>query len=153
MPSIMIVDDDDLAAEQTSNILIEAGLPCGWLTDPIEALGRMRWRRPDLLLLDHDMPQLTGREMLREMRRSPELYDLPVIMLTAMQGEHDEHSARHAGAQDYIRKPFDARYLLMKVRRQLDARAHRPQHRTLDEIMQPDKLRPTMTPPQRRSVC
>ena len=119
MPSIMIVDDDELVAERVSNTLIEAGFPCGWLNCPREALRRLRVRRPDLLLLDHDMPGMTGREMLRQMRLCPRLWDLPVVMLTAISGEEDETLARHAGAQGYVRKPFDPSYLVMQVRRAL----------------------------------
>lgn len=132
---ILIVDDDELVAEYTANILIAAGHGCGWVTDGEKALALLKWRRPDLLLLDQDMPGLTGRMVLRELRGSAQTYDLPVIMLTAISGAEDEAAALYGGAQDYIRKPYDQRFLLLKVRQVLQARAERPQHLDLREAM------------------
>lgn len=136
MSHILIVDDDELIAEYTANILIEAGHACGWVTDGSKVLDLLKWRRPDLLLLDQDMPGLTGREVLRQLRSSASNYDLPVIMFTAITGAQDEAAALYGGAQDYIRKPFDRGFLLLKVRQVLKARAERPQHRDLRQVME-----------------
>ena len=135
MAYIVIADDDEIVANYASEILIGAGHACGWVTDGQQALDLLKWRRPDLLLLDHDMPGMTGGELLRTMRKSAKLYDLPVIMFTAMTGAHDEEQARFQGAQDYIRKPLEPKFLLWRINQVLRAREERPQHRDLVEAV------------------
>ena len=135
MASILIADDDELIAELASDILIEAGHACGWVTDGEKVLDLLRWRRPDLLLLDQDMPGITGGRLLRKLRGSAQFYDLPVMMFTAMSGAEDESTALFNGAQDYIRKPFDPKFLVWRVNQVLRARAERPQHKRLEEVL------------------
>lgn len=131
MAYIVIADDDEIVAELASEILISAGHACGWVTDGKSALTLLSNRRPDLLLLDQDMPEMSGSEVLRSLRKSPKLYDLPVIMFTAITGAHDEQQARYQGAQDYIRKPLEPKFMLWRINQVLRARAERPQHRDL----------------------
>lgn len=133
MSHILIVDDDDIVAELASDILITAGHACGWVCDAGEAMRLLRWRRPDLLLLDQNMPGENGSTFLRKLRQSPEFYDLPVIMFTGNLGAEDEEQAYYNGAQDYIRKPVDAKFLVWRVNQALRSRAERPQHRSLEE--------------------
>jgi len=136
MAHILIADDDEIVAELAAGVLIDAGHACGWVTSGEEALSLLKWRRPDLLLLDQDMPGMTGRDVLRELRGSERLYDLPVIMFTGITGAEDEAAAYYNGAQDYLRKPFEPRFLLRKVEILLRSRAERPQHRDLREVME-----------------
>ncbi|WP_379547270.1 response regulator [Qipengyuania sp. DSG2-2] len=135
MAHILIVDDDEFIAEMASEILITKGHACGWVTSGEEALTMLKWRQPDLVLLDQDMPGMSGAQVLREMRTSRQLYDLPVIMFTAMSGAKDEEQARFNGAQDYVRKPFNPQFLMLKVRQVLAARAEGPRHRTLEAFL------------------
>ena len=136
MAHILIADDDEIVAELAAGVLIDTGHACGWVTSGEEALSLLKWRRPDLLLLDQDMPGMTGRDVLRELRGSERLYDLPVIMFTGITGAEDEAAAYYNGAQDYLRKPFEPRFLLRKVEILLRSRAERPQHRDLREVME-----------------
>lgn len=122
MPHILIADDDELIAEMASDILIDAGYACGWVTNGEDAWDLMEQKRPDLLLLDQDMPGISGVSLLRRLRGSSKFYDLPVIMFTAMSGEEDENRAIYAGAQDYIRKPFSALMLTSRIERVLAKR-------------------------------
>ena len=135
MAHILIVDDDEFIAEMASEILISKGHACGWVTSGQDALALLRHRRPDLMLLDQDMPGMSGAQVLRELRSSARHYDLPVIMFTAMTGAQDEEQARYNGAQDYIRKPFDPKFLLLKVKQVLAARAEGPRHRELARML------------------
>jgi two-component system, OmpR family, phosphate regulon response regulator PhoB len=135
MAQILIVDDDDIVADLASGMLIGDGHVCGSAASGEEALALLRVRRPDLLLLDNDMPGMNGPQVLRQLRNSTRDYDLPVIMLTSMTGQQDEEAALFNGAQDYIRKPFEARTLLHKVNLVLRSRAQRPRHRDLEELM------------------
>lgn len=136
MARIVIVDDDEIVAEMASKVLFDAGHVCGCVGDGEKALDLLRWRRPDLLLLDHDMPGLTGAQVLRSIRSSPDNYDLPVIMFTGLSGAEDEQHAYYNGAQGFIRKPFDAQMLLHEVNLVLRSREERPQHRTLTEHLE-----------------
>jgi DNA-binding response OmpR family regulator len=128
MARILIADDDELIAELASEVLIDAGHACGWVTSAEEAWACVRRKRPDVLLLDQDMPGESGLALLRRLRQSAQFYDLPVIMFTAMNGAADEAQAIYAGAQDFIRKPFDPGMLVRRVGRTIRLRGDRPRH-------------------------
>jgi DNA-binding response OmpR family regulator len=128
MARILIADDDELVAELASEVLIDAGHACGWVTSAEAAWLCARRKRPDILLLDQTMPGESGLSLLRRLRQSAQLYDLPVIMFTAMNGEADEAQAIYAGAQDFIRKPFDPALLVRRVERMIRLRGDRPRH-------------------------
>ncbi len=128
MARVLIADDDELIAELASEVLIDVGHGCGWVTTAEAAWDLAHKRRPDLLLLDQDLPGMSGITLLRKFRGSPLFYDLPVIMFTAMRGVQDEAQAVYAGAQDYIRKPFDPAALISRVARVLAKIDGRPQH-------------------------
>lgn len=133
MAHILIADDDEIIAELASNILIEVGHACGWVSDGEQALKLLEWRRPDLLLLDQHMPGMGGSRLLRELRSSPQHYDLPIVMFTGVSGHEDEVQALYNGAQDYIRKPFDPERLVTAISDVLNPRANRPKHLPLKE--------------------
>lgn len=107
MGSIILADDDELVATLVYDAFIAAGHAVGWLKDGRSALNIVKQRRPDLLILDCNMPEMSGILVLRELRKSSELFDLPVLMLTGRQSEIDEEIVRYEGANDYLRKPFD----------------------------------------------
>lgn len=136
MAHILVVDDDELIAELASEILLAEGHACGWVTSGEDALKLLAWKRPDLVLLDQDMPGMSGAQVLRQIRTSAQLYDLPVIMFTAMSGARDEEQALYNGAQDYIRKPFDRKFMLLKIRQVLAARLEGPRHRDLRQLLE-----------------
>ena len=116
MAYILIADADELVAEIASCTLIEKGHTCGWVTDASQAWDLLHTgRRPDLFLLDQDMPGMSGLTLLKKLRGSPIHYDLPVIMFTAMTGIADEAEAVFAGAQGFVRKPFSPEVLIGRV--------------------------------------
>ena len=131
MAHILIADDDELVAELASQVLIDTGHACGWVTSGEAAWNLLQQRRPDILLLDQDMPGISGTSLLRRLRQSEQFYDLPVIMFTAMSGAQDETQAIYAGAQDFVRKPFDPRGLISRIQRVLSRLEDRPQHKDL----------------------
>lgn len=125
MAFVLIADDDDIVASLATDALIDAGHACGWVSDGIEAWDVLRNRRPDVLLLDQNMPGMSGSTLLRKIRQSSTLYDLPVIMFTAVTGQRDEEQAIYAGAQDYIRKPFHPPQLVKRIERLIERRRGR----------------------------
>ena len=137
MAHILVVDDDDILAENAARILIDAGHACGWVTDTNAAFIALHRHRPDLMLLDQNMPRENGTTLLRRLRLSSRFYDLPVAMLTAVKGKEEEQIAYYNGAQDYIRKPFTERDLVYRVGRLLQQRAGRREHTPLQDMVNP----------------
>jgi len=115
MARIIIADDDEIMGEIARDALIAAGHGAGLVADGVEALRVVKARRPDLLILDCNMPKMSGVLVLRELRNSPELYDLPVMMLTGRRSTQDVDLAMFAGADAYMKKPFDLDELVFKV--------------------------------------
>jgi two-component system phosphate regulon response regulator PhoB len=140
MARILIADDDELIAELASEVLIDAGFACGWVTTAAAAWTCVQKKRPDLLLLDQAMPGESGMTLLRRLRQSSALYDLPVMMFTAMNGEQDQLQAIYAGAQDFISKPFEPANLVARVRRIVRLRGDRPRHVDLKSAVLHDPM-------------
>ena len=80
-----------------------------------EGLEKAADDKPDLILLDTNMPIMNGHEMLEHLRNSPELKDTPVIMLTALAEPQDIAKASSYSIADYITKPFDFNDLMEKI--------------------------------------
>lgn len=119
MAHILIADDDDLIAEVIGDALAEAGHPSRHVPSAAAAWDSLHAHRADLLLLDLDMPGMPGPALLARLRRSLLFYDLPVVILTAMrravEGGLDEEEAIRAGAQDFLRKPFEPAALVARI--------------------------------------
>jgi signal transduction histidine kinase/class 3 adenylate cyclase len=99
--------------------------------DGRDGIEKARRYRPDLILADHMMPHMSGRDLLREVRDDLELRSTPVIFVTARAGTEARVESLAAGADDYLAKPFDEQELLVRIRNLLRARA---QERELAEI-------------------
>ncbi|WP_404337180.1 response regulator [Sphingomonas sp. MMS12-HWE2-04] len=115
MARIIIADDDEIVGEIARDALIAAGHGAGLVTDGAAALAVIKARRPDLVILDCNMPELSGVLLVQELRKNPAFAQLPVMMLTGRRGERDEELARFAGANDYMKKPFDPDELVFRV--------------------------------------
>ncbi len=123
MGLIYLADDDEIFAALACTALIDRGHGAGWVKNGAEALTAIRRRRPDLLILDCDMPKISGVMLLRLLRMSAEWRSLPIIMLTARSHERDEALALFAGASAYLRKPLDAEELGTQVAAILESSA------------------------------
>jgi len=115
MARIIIADDDEIIGAVARDALIAAGHGAGLVTDGAQALRVIKQRRPDLVVLDCNMPGLSGVLLVQELRKIPEFANLPVLMLTGRRGSRDEELARFAGANDYMRKPFDPEEFAFRV--------------------------------------
>ncbi len=115
MARIIIADDDELVGEIACHALFDSGHVAGAVTDGREALRIVRERRPDLLVLDCNMPGMNGLLVLDELRKLSEFCDLPVLVLTGRTSDKDEALAHFYGANDYMRKPFDPVELAFRV--------------------------------------
>ena len=83
--------------------------------DGIAAVERCTLSPPDVVLLDIEMPGLDGYEVLARLKAAPDLRDIPVVFLTSRSGMADVVAGLHAGAHDYLRKPFDPPELVARV--------------------------------------
>jgi two-component system, OmpR family, KDP operon response regulator KdpE len=109
---ILVVDDEPQIRRVMRAILIPEGFDVDDAKSGNEALDCLRSGEYDLVLLDIDMPGMTGFETCRAIRA---LSDMPIIMLTARSAEKDKVEALDAGAGDYITKPFSTPELLARV--------------------------------------
>jgi len=85
-----------------------------------EGLDKATNEKPDLILLDINMPIMDGHEMLERLRSNPDIKDMPVIMLTAYSDKRDVAKAAELGIADYVTKPFDFTELMEKISNALD---------------------------------
>ncbi|THF65202.1 HD domain-containing phosphohydrolase [Pseudothauera rhizosphaerae] len=127
---ILIVDDEPANLKLLDKLLSGQGytrLSC--VEDPREVLPLYLRQRPDLILLDINMPHLDGYQVMEQLRALEDPLLPPIVILTAEHGRGHLLKALAAGARDYLSKPFDRTELLMRVRNLLDARrAHRSTH-------------------------
>lgn len=121
MALILIVDDDQLVIEVARAALEARGHVIGELPDGSRVKEVVEHERPDLVILDCAMPGVRGIDALRQVRTSPLGYGTPVVMLTARRSSGDEYIAIRAGADDYLRKPFEPDQLVACVEALLDS--------------------------------
>jgi two-component system phosphate regulon response regulator PhoB len=112
---ILIVEDEKPIRDMIAFGLRRAGYTVREAEDCGEARSRIADSRPDLLLVDWMLPDQSGLELTRFLKRNKETQDLPVIMLTARADEHDKVAGLEGGADDYVTKPFSPRELLARV--------------------------------------
>ena len=118
---IIIVDDDPLIVDIVCDCLGARGHIVGGMAAGDKACGIIEFKQPDLVILDCMLPGKSGIDVLREIRTSRSACTIPVLMLTSRQGEADELIAARAGADDYLRKPFDPDQLVARVEVLLEA--------------------------------
>ncbi len=111
--SVLVVDDEQTLRETLAETLEEDGLRVLTAADGREALERFRADPPDLILLDLMLPELSGMEVCRIIRRES---SVPILMLTARDSEIDKVVGLELGADDYVTKPFSLRELQARVR-------------------------------------
>ena len=123
MASVLIVDDEqDLAALVEFN-LQQAGFETHIAMTGAQALELARQRIPDVVLLDLMLPDISGKEVCRQLRADPRTAEVAVVMLTARGEELDRVQGFEVGADDYVTKPFSPRELVLRLKALL-RRAH-----------------------------
>jgi two-component system alkaline phosphatase synthesis response regulator PhoP len=110
---ILVVDDEPKIVKQARDYLEKGGFRVVGAGDGKTALAVARHERPDLVVLDLNLPGMDGLDVCRALRRES---DVPIIMLTARVDETDRLIGLELGADDYITKPFSPRELVARVR-------------------------------------
>ena len=121
-PRIVVADDEPDVRELIACRLSRSGYEVVEATDGAEALRLALAEPPDLVVLDVMMPKLDGYELTRRLRADPATRRVPVILLTARAQEADVSQGFAAGADDYLRKPFNPDELVARVRAVLGRR-------------------------------
>ena len=116
-----MADDDALVATLVVDRLEREGYEVVRESDGSRALARILELHPDVVVLDVKMPRMSGHEVLDRVRSDPELNETPVVLLTAMSGEHDVLRGFELGADDYLLKPFSPTELVARVNRLLES--------------------------------
>jgi PAS domain S-box-containing protein len=112
---ILIVEDSPTQAEMLRQLLTGVGHEVRAARNGEEALAQLAERAPALVITDIVMPRMDGYELCRAIKRDPELRRIPVILLTSLASPKDVLNGLTAGADNFIRKPYEADYLLARV--------------------------------------
>lgn len=113
---VLLIEDEPNIAEAIRFLLTRDGWQVSHLTDGADAVARVRALRPDLVILDHMLPGLSGLEILAGLRADPDLAGLKVLMLTARGQVRDREAAAEAGADSFMAKPFSNADIVAEVR-------------------------------------
>jgi DNA-binding response OmpR family regulator len=113
---VIIVDDESGNRRMCRQVLEADGMLCAEAPDGREALQSMGEERYDLVLLDIDMPQMPGTEVLRQLRQNPPAPHLKIIMMSGCASGDEMARMMRAGADDYLSKPFSLVQLLERVK-------------------------------------
>jgi CheY-like chemotaxis protein len=110
---ILVVDDDVYLCEIMSDVLQAEGHKTRTASNGLEALERIREKRPDLILLDLMMPVMSGWELSATLQANPDWSNIPIVIITA--DYHVEKKREETGAKAVITKPFDIDQLVQVV--------------------------------------
>ncbi len=113
---ILVVDDEPDLLELVRVNLVREGYRVDTASSGRVAQAELRRARPDLIVLDLMLPDVSGTELCRRIRADPALVDVSIIMLTARADEVDRVVGFEVGADDYVTKPFSPRELVLRVR-------------------------------------
>lgn len=113
--NILVVDDEPDISALVAYHLARESYRVRTASSGAEALAAMEVEAPDLVLLDLMLPQLSGLDVLREIRRQDAWKDVPVILLTAKREEADRLEGLRLGADDYVSKPFSPQEVVLRV--------------------------------------
>jgi DNA-binding response OmpR family regulator len=112
--SILIVEDEEAVRELEKFILEQHGYEVVEARDGLEGLAKAEFRKPDLILLDLMMPDVSGGRMFDEMQEHPATAGIPIIVVTGKPDAHQIYDDQ-IGPEDVIMKPFEADALLARV--------------------------------------
>ncbi len=133
--TIMMVDDEPLTMEVVKMLLEDAGYRRFVLVeDSMQAMGQLEEHRPDVLLLDVMMPEVSGFDILKELRMHADFAHLPVIILTSSSDAETKLQALDLGATDFLGKPVDPSELALRVRNTLAVKAYQDQLAYYDSV-------------------
>ena len=118
---VLVVDDDPEIVTFLATLLELEGIESQVATSAAAALERLEGTLPSLVLLDIAMPDRDGLDLCRELKKDPRTRDVPVFVVSARPGKDVVERALAAGAEEFIRKPFENHELIARIRVRLSA--------------------------------
>jgi CheY-like chemotaxis protein len=119
--TVMIIEDEPDAAEMFGEMMRVSGFRVVKLLSSVPAIGMLAQEKPDLVILDVMMPDVSGLDILRHIRGNPELSAIPVIIVSAKSMPSDIKTGLEAGASTYLTKPVGFLDLKQAIERVLSA--------------------------------
>lgn len=113
--TVMVVDDSVTVRKVTSRLLERQGMEVIVAKDGVEAIALLQEQRPDVMLLDIEMPRMDGFEVARQIRHDDRLSRLPIVMITSRTGQKHQQHAREVGVNQFLGKPFQEAELLATI--------------------------------------
>jgi two-component system cell cycle response regulator DivK len=113
---ILVVEDQEDNRQILRDLLTSGGFDMIEAENGADAITAAQANRPDLILMDIQLPILDGYEATRRIKANPDLKSIPIIVVTSYALSGDEDKARRAGCDDYVAKPFSPRELLAKIK-------------------------------------
>ena len=114
--TVLIVEDNELNMKLFHDLLEAHGYDTLQTKDGMEALKIARAHRPDLILMDIQLPEVSGLEVTKWIKEDDDLRSIPIIAVTSYALSGDEAKGRRAGCDAYVTKPYSTRQLLAKIR-------------------------------------
>ncbi len=114
--TILVADDEPFVLRSLEFILKKEGYRVVTAVDGQEALEKAKAERPDLCLLDIQMPRMDGNQVCRHLREDPERKNTYIVMITAKGQEADRQNSLDSGANEYFTKPFSPRKVITRVK-------------------------------------
>lgn len=115
--TVMIVEDNELNMKLFHDLLEAHGYRTVETRSGVEALELARAHRPDLIIMDIQLPEISGLDVTRKLKADPELKAIPVVAVTAFAMKGDEERIRAGGCEAYLSKPISVAKFLETVRR------------------------------------
>jgi two-component system cell cycle response regulator DivK len=115
--TVLIVEDNELNMKLFRDLLEAHGYKTSGTSNGFEALDLVRKLRPDLILMDIQLPQVSGLDVTRWIKDDPELRSIPVVAVTAFAMKGDEERIREGGCEAYLSKPISFGKFIETVRR------------------------------------
>jgi two-component system cell cycle response regulator DivK len=118
--TVLIVEDNELNMKLFHDLLEAQGYQTLETREGLQALSLARQHRPDLILMDIQLPEISGLEVTKWLKEDDELAKIPVIAVTAFAMKGDEERIREGGCEAYLSKPISVGLFLSTVRKFLD---------------------------------
>ena len=115
MAKIFVIDDDQQLLHMVGLMLERGGHTITLINKPEEGLEKLKADKPDLLVVDVMMPNMSGHDLTRQIRATKELENLPILVLTARSQDIDRDTAIRSGADGYLSKPVTSQELIEQV--------------------------------------
>jgi chemosensory pili system protein ChpA (sensor histidine kinase/response regulator) len=121
-PTALVVDDSITVRRVTERFLQRHGMRVLTAKDGLDAISVLQDTKPDVILLDIEMPRMDGYEFASHVRNDERYADVPIIMITSRVGDKHRARAIELGVNDYLGKPYQDAQLLDAIQRQLEDR-------------------------------